>query len=269
MSRNIRKQNQKISFNELENKLKTTHTLSTKMICEYLKTYRPWVSKYILPKLDKLYIPNGYGNNSISWISFLNKYRELDLKESSWYCTNDFKELLKNSLVSCTRQTIKISCTVLLEEKERKPFLDEYIPLNEKLEEKKLAGDWKDIEELYGKIEELNKKYFSENLFSELAICSNKKRTNTLPYSVSPNFDYKNLMAVHDLKGYGGVDETIYRDLFDNGAVRIVFNFTSEKGEHGEKVFYYYDKNDEQYRLKDGSPDWTIPYSFFLENKKI
>lgn len=31
MERNIRKQNKKINFDELENKLRTTHTLSTKM----------------------------------------------------------------------------------------------------------------------------------------------------------------------------------------------------------------------------------------------
>ena len=94
------------------------------------------------------------------------------------------------------------------------------------------------------------------------------KRTLTPAAKYKIDLDYENFMAVHDLKGYGGIDEQIYRDLFNNGAVKLVFSFVAENGDIGEKVFYLYDKKDEAFRPDDNSPKWTVPYSFFLAHKK-
>ena len=70
----VRKQTKSdMTFEQALNALQTTHTLSTRMICELLKTYRPWVTKYILPKLDKIYLNNGKKGTSrksfgINWV---------------------------------------------------------------------------------------------------------------------------------------------------------------------------------------------------------
>ena len=70
----IRKQTKTdLSFEQVLEALQTTHTLSTRMICEKLKTYRPWVTKYILPKLDKIYLNSGKHGASrksfgINWV---------------------------------------------------------------------------------------------------------------------------------------------------------------------------------------------------------
>ena len=278
-----RSQNKKLSFDEIKQALTTTHTLSTRMICEYLKTYRPWVTKYILPKLDKIYIPTGRGNSksSADWVWWLRKFNNIDIKESSWYRRNDFENLLKDSLISCTRQTISVSLTALIDEKERPCFLNDYIPLKESLEEARKTKKWETINKIEKELSKLYSKYLgngfiqsseiywngSKNIPVINAAFSKRSATEQFPYDMK--VDYTSLSAVHDLKGYGGIDEEIYRSLFVNGAIRLEYHFTAENGDHGEKIFYCFDRSDEKYRLNDPSPTWTLPYSFWLKVKKI
>ena len=284
----VRKQtNQKMSFAEAAKALQTTHTLSTTMICEMLKTYRPWVTKYILPKLDKIYLNSGHKGNSrkstdINWVYAMSKALNDDsIKESAWYKKSDFEALLKKSLDSCTRQTIKVSASLFVEPARRKYFCTEFRALQDSLEEIKvqLQEDFsrellEQRKKIYKQIDILYNEYIGSDLMIELTSKVSieeygiSKRTLSPAVKYKMDLDYENFMAVHDLKGYGGIDEQIYRDLFNNGAVKMTFSFVAENGDIGEKVFYLYDKKDEQYRLEDGSPKWTVPYSFFQKYKK-
>lgn len=46
-------------------------------------------------------------------------------------------------------------------------------------------------------------------------------------------------VAPHDVKDYGDTDESVYRDFFKKGYVRIELAVPDMKtGEHGKKVFY-------------------------------
>ena len=279
----FRKQDQKLSFEQIKKALTTTHTISTKMICEYLKTYRPWVSKYILPKLSKIYIPTGRGNSksSADWVWWLRKFNGIDIHESSWYKTGDFEKLLNDSLYSCTRQTIKVSLTALLDENVRPLFLEEYTPLKEAQEKARNKKDWGAAKKSQELLDELYAKYLGEDFIKSVELYWDgavnipivnaffTKRTATAPVPYKMKIDYTSLSAVHDLKGYGGIDEEIYRQLFVDGAMRLEYHFTAENGDQGEKIFYCYDKDDEKARLDDISPWWTIPYSLWLQKKKV
>jgi hypothetical protein len=281
--RNFIKQNSKLSFNEMMNAIQTTHTLSTKRICEILKTYRPWVTKYILPYLDKIFISNGKGKTSFNWVAMVrNKLQDNEFNESAWYKSSDFEELLKKSLYSCTRQTIKCSASVFVPDISRAEFCEQYKFLEEKIDEirkklDKLITDdlLEELKKIKKQQKELIENYLGKSVFEELKsmVTLDEYKPSKRPLSPAENykldFDYMNFMAVHDLKGYGGIDEQIYRDLFNNGAIKLVFKFVAKNGDIGEKIYYVYDrKNDNNYRLDDGSPVWTVPYSFFLKYKK-
>lgn len=285
----VRKQTKSdMTFEQALNALQTTHTLSTRMICELLKTYRPWVTKYILPKLDKIYLNNGKKGTSrksfgINWVYMAAQALENEeITESAWYKTSDFESLLKNSLTTCTRQTIKVSATIFMNEHERESFLALYNIIQEDLQENKKKRYkersmelLKEKADLETQIESLFDKYIGKNIMKELKNVVSideygiSKRTLTPPLKYKMEWDYHNFMAIHDLKGYGGIDEIIYRDLFDNGAVKLVFNFVAPNGDIGEKVFYTYDEQDKKYRLNDGSPEWAVPYTFFMKYKKL
>lgn len=277
-----------MTFEQALNALRTTHTLSTRMICELLKTYRPWVTKYILPKLDKIYLNNGRKGGSrkssgMNWVYMASQVLNNDeITESAWYKTSDFEALLKRSLSSCTRQTIKVSATIFMNEHDRESFLARYNIIQENLQENKkkrytersmeLSKEKADLE---AQQEGLFDKYIGADIMKELKNVVSieeygiSKRTLTPPLKYEMEWDYHNFMAIHDLKGYGGIDELVYRDLFNSGAVKLVFNFVAENGDIGEKVFYTYDSSDNFYRLNDGSPEWAVPYTFFLKYKKI
>ena len=285
----VRKQtNQKMSFAEAAKALQTTHTLSTTKICEILKTYRPWVTKYILPKLDKIYLNSGHKGNSrksndINWVYAMSRALNDDrIKESAWYKKSDFEELLKKSLDSCTRQTIKVSSSLFVESSKRNKYCTTYKELQDSLDEiqlqlrKEFSRELLDQrKKIYKQIDDLYNEYIGSDLMIELTSKVSieeygvSKRTLTPAVKYKIDLDYENFMAVHDLKGYGGIDEQIYRDLFNNGAVKLVFGFVAENGDIGEKIFYLYDKRDEEFRLEDNSPKWTVPYSFFLKYKKV
>ena len=284
----MRKQtNQNLSFTEIAECLKTTHTLSTRMICEILKTYRPWVSKYILPKLDKIYLNSGYKGNSknsidINWVYAMSKVLDDEtFSESAWYKKSDFEQLLKESLTSCTRQTIKVSSSMFVDKKFRNEYCMEYKILENELNDLKEILKTKYSPDLIKQKKIINDNinsvydmYIGSKIIKELKSKVSideytvSKRTLAKPENYSIPIDYNNFMAVHDLKGYGGIDELIYRKLFNNGAIKLIFNFKSENGDIGEKIFYLYDNKDKIYRIDDGSPKWTVPYSFFLKYKK-
>ena len=285
----VRKQsNPDLNFRQVLEALQTTHTLSTTKICELMKSYRPWVTKYILPYLDKIYLNNGRKSGSrksmdLNWVYMASQALQDDtITESAWYKTSDFEALLKKSLESCTRQTIRVSASIFVPEAIRQSFCSEFKLVQEQLEENKrkhykersleLAKEKADLEIRRAALFD---NYIGKDILKELKKQVSieeygvSKRTLTPPQKYDLAWDYQDFMAVHDLKGYGGIDEIIYRDLFDNGAIKLVFSFVAPNGDLGEKVFYTYDKNDEKYRLNDGSPDWAVPYTFFLKYKKL
>ena len=258
-------------FEHVIEMVQTSHNLSIKQICEYMKTYRPWVSKYILPYLDKVYLPNGrrYKTNkrlsSLDWPYYLYTEHKIPTLESSWYNRQDFVNLLKKNLVSITRRTISVSKTFLIEKNKRDIYKSKYTTLmakrNDMIREKK----WNLVVDINEELDLLDNQYLGKECVKAIKNCDETKRTSTQEIEVpNCNWDYKEFKAVHDMKGYGGIDETIYRKLFTSGAIRLEFSFISKKGDIGKKIFYYYDKEDLKYDLADGIPLVTLPYDFFL-----
>lgn len=266
--------NKEREFPDVLNMVKTTHNLSTTAICEYLKTYRPWVSKYILPYLDKVYLPNGrnYKENKkkkkmsfVDWPYLLFNKGIIPTLEASWYSRLDFINLLKQNLVSITRRTIEVSTTYLIAPEERDNYKNEYQKLSEERDKLMDESNWLEVKNINQQLDTLISKYIDDYIYDAIRKCDETKRTQTPAISV-PNceWNYEDFLAVHELKGYGGIDETIYRRLFTKGAVRLEFSFTSKKNETGKKIFYYYDPKDKEYDLEDGMSLVTLPYDFFL-----
>lgn len=294
------KKQEKMTFNEVLEKLETTHKTTISNICNDLKTPRPWVSRYITPFLDKIYLSNGFSGKSLNW----NRVAKIRLgklgtdRDCIYYNTKEYENLIRNSLVSCQRQTISCSPLVFLNDNQKKGLIilfkkakykrDSELESNKndkkKTEvEKKLAEYYiKDyfymslFEEIFRLLEE---NFNKEDFESFKKFFDDRKRSDVAFVDYNCSFEIQKLMAIHDLKGYAGVDEMIYRNLFNNGAVKLVFQFKDNKGNIGKKIFYYYDDdNDGKYRrlleknkeLEElNSWDWAFPYALFLKYKKI
>lgn len=284
----VRKQTKSdMTFEQAAIALQTTHTLSTTKICQILKTYRPWVTKYILPKLDKIYLNSGHTGNSrkstaINWVYAMSMALKDDtIKESSWYKKSDFEELLIKSLTSCTRQTIRVSSSLFVQASRRSEYCSNYKVLQDSLDEiqlqlkKDFSRDLLDQQKkIYKQIDAIYNDYIGSDVMIELTSKVSienygiSKRTLSPAVKYEIDLNYNSFMAVHDLKGYGGIDEIIYRELFNQGAVKLVFEFVAPNGDIGKKIYYVYDERDSQYQLDDGSPQWAVPYTFFLAHKK-
>lgn len=259
--------------------IETTHNLTARDICNILKTSRTWVNWYVTsnPKMQesKINLPNGRGANTngkkqVNWVYLAAKAlgKEGELTASNWYCIEDFENLIRNSVFSVTRQTIQIPVEIFISDHEK--FKDEYNKLQKEIENTATdcAISDRDRFQRIGKMvfqqENLWREYVSEekSLIVSAGDCSNKGRSKIerTPCEIGDIIRHlNNLVAPHELKGYGGTDEQVFRKFFKEGYIRVELHFEGQisdaEGEPdeqgrkprrnvaGEKIYYLKDPN--------------------------
>lgn len=225
--------------------LGNTHTLSIKDICGMLKVSRQWVSKYILPFVDTIYLPNGTVKG-VNWVKIASLRLDKKMSSCVWCNKKEVEALIMNGIVSITRQTRCLPIEWLIDSNHARKFAEEYRNIQNQLEEQfaNFRGTPSDI----FKIAELNKE-------KDKIICSHasgagrklfegrvKKTQRGKVARVEcelPNVDIKeSWIAPHDMLEYGDSDELLYRSFFENGFVRIELVLPDSDGCLGKKVYY-------------------------------
>ena len=236
------------SWKDLIDALDTTYTLSFKDVCRILRASRPWANQYVKPFVPSVFINSSQRGDArsgkINWVRMAAMQLDRpDMTESVWFHTDDFCAYIKGCVTSCTKQTKAVPLTYLMPADR----IEEFVAKREDLrQEIKAAGSPIAIAKLSMAYSLLPYDYFNlENpavrrlLDNQVRITDRTKAPHT-PVPLPTNF-MTTWQAPHDLKDYGDADETIYRDLFRNGSIRIELQLTDEGGKIGTKVFYVRD----------------------------
>ena len=91
-------------------KLRKDYTMSFKQACQLLKCSRSWTARYIKPNCHYIYLNQRYSKMA----AMVLKRESL---ESVWLNSCEFEKLIRDSIQSCSRQTISIPVEYLIESK--------------------------------------------------------------------------------------------------------------------------------------------------------
>lgn len=260
------------SWGELKESLTSTYDLSLTEACKLLKASRSWVNKYIRPLVPAVYISNGRGEKGVDYAFLMSLELGGEFKDLIWLDREAFYQLIERSVV-CTAQTKVLPIVKLIPPDLVDEYKKECASITEAIKE--VVEDGKDPS---GLIEARNKLVVScvkgneeKALLNSRVFPDRRGGVEAVPV-LTPSAT--NLVhywtTVSERKGYGGIDEVIYRDLFKKGAHRAELRITTPTGETSKKIYYYDDPYyPSYYELEYGSV--LIPYvkyRHWLDNKR-
>lgn len=233
------------SWDSLIMALKDTYTTSFKDVCKMLKASRAWINRYVRPNVKSVYISNnrrGDANKGVDWVRLASIELGKEMTESIWFDTGDLIAFITESIVSVTKQTKSVPLDYLMTSEQAKAYIKELDFLNNEIQRVKSL---RERSLLIKQRDTCHLKYLPEdNATKELLQqkMSVTKRTKAVAVSVPlPDRAYEDWVAPHDLKDYGDVDETIYRQFFKSGYLRVEMNMCDQDGCIGKKVYYLAD----------------------------
>lgn len=262
---------EKTQWEKIVDALKTTHTTTTRDICQLLQCSRTWVNNYITPFVPYIRLSQGYKKDHMNWVLMARKQVNRNIYESVWYDTQQLYDYLDSHIISVTAQTKLVSIYDVLDEKEKKIYISENQKIFDKINEYNRRS--KAIEKLLESLdtdiikvakemlEALNKEFnvtpyffeqqikykndFTRKLMKNGRLPDPTKRTlySRVDVPIKPSFATKNLRAVHDIKSYGDSDEIIYRYIFRNGAIRVELALPDKYGKLSKKIYYHFPEN--------------------------
>ena len=221
--------------------LEYTYTLSFRDACKILKASRAWVNRYIRPNVKTLYISNNKRGDSVTganWVKLagLALNRE-GMTESIWFHRQDFYDFIRSSIFSVTKQTKRVPYTFLMEPAAITAFVDHRHAIREEI--RNTENPLQQIL-LYRTYNNLYRDYVSDvakKLLPFIASPTDRSKAPATDVALPEGFLEK-WFAIHDIKKYGDAEETIYRELFKDGAIRIELHVPDEEGIIGRKIFY-------------------------------
>ena len=219
------------SWNLCLDALEQTYTLSITEACEILKCSRTWINRYIRPHIHYIYLSVTYAKAAAF---ILNR----PIKDSVWLNRQEFESWIRSHITSCTRQVVPIPVEQLINHDDVNSFRVQYLDTKKCLKERFRYSIYQ--ADLKKELTNLIQKYLSpigKAIFSRQGNPMCRTMTPAINVPV-PEFELTELMAPHDLKGYGGVDEIIYRDLFAKGCYRIVIGLPDADNSISEKIYY-------------------------------
>lgn len=248
MKNYIKQQENFKNFDDLVSAAISTYTLSFKNACRALKCSRSWANKYIRPFVPAIYVTNGKTTdskgkiiNGTNFAAILNKKIHERTgnneygSESVYLDEMKFNEYIYSKIVKCQKRSKKISKTYFMDDKVLKSY---YRKMFEVVYLYYRKNEIKDVD-----IDSIFLNYLEEEIRDVLKdnIVLPTKRTDAEFVDVPiPDVNIEDWKAVHDLMDYGDVEETIYRQLFKEGAIRIELMFPDQAGELKSKGKVYY-----------------------------
>ncbi|MBO4651629.1 MAG: helix-turn-helix transcriptional regulator [Clostridiales bacterium] len=242
--------------------LSTTHTISVQDICQILHAPRSWVNRYILPHIDKIYLPDGKRAGkevNTNWKEVAAIQLGKDMQDSTWCNKEDFDNLIMGSILSVTKQTKLIPVELLVQDK--KAFAEEYGKYTERINElaEKANADPYTPMETYAELADLKKQQATsyrrqlsnegrQVMRSNLPSAGNPDATKSIPVRL-PSVPIEKWIFPEDLKDFAEVEETGHKYFFKNGYIRIVLSFIDPNGNSVRKNFYVADPEAMYHRL--------------------
>ena len=234
--------------------LSTTHTISVQDICQILHAPRSWVNRYILPHIDKIYLPDGKRAGkevNTNWKEVAAIQLGKDMQDSTWCNKEDFDNLIMGSILSVTKQTKLIPVELLVQDK--KAFAEEYARYTQKINDlaKKANEDPYTPMETYAELADLKKQQamsYRRQLSNEgrqvmrsnLPSAGNPDATKSIPVRL-PSVPIEKWIFPEELKDFAEIEETGHKYFFKNGYIRIVLSFIDPNGNSVRKNFYVAD----------------------------
>ncbi|MBO4928152.1 MAG: helix-turn-helix transcriptional regulator [Clostridiales bacterium] len=234
--------------------LATTHTISVQDICQILHAPRTWVNRYILPHIDKIYLPDGKRAGkeiNTNWKEVAAIQLGKDMQDSTWCCKEDFDNLIMGSIQSVTKQTKLIPAELLVQDK--KAFAAEYASYTERISElaAKLNEDPHAPMEKYTELADLKKQQLQcyrrqlsnegrQILRSNLPSAANPDGTKSIPVRL-PSIPIEKWIFPEEIKDFAEIEETGHKYFFKNGYIRIILSFIDTNGSSVRKCFYVAD----------------------------
>lgn len=241
------------------------YTTSIRDACKTLKTHRNWVQKYVRPHVHYIYLSNGAGK-SANYVRAAASCLHKEIRDSVWLHTQEFEDLIRKGISSCTRQTINIPMEWLIEADKLLEFQKKYRELYQKMQKEPLISFL--IAEEMKQLVIKNAHPVGKTVYKNAPSIYKRSAVSPVKCKV-PIFSLTELQAVHDIKDYGDADEDIYRMLFQGGCYRLVLTLPDETGSTSEKIFYISPKDKLQHR-EDSVGNVLIRYEdyqkFFISN---
>ena len=234
--------------------LGTTHTLSVQDICQILHAPRTWVNRYILPHVDKVYLPDGRRAGkeiNTNWKEVAALQLGKDIQDSTWCSKEDFDNLVMGSIQSVTKQTKLIPAELLVADK--KAFAEEYAGFSQKIADlaESLNADPFSPMEKYIELADLKKQQRvcyrrqlsnegRQILRSNMPSASNPDATKSIPVRL-PSVPIEKWIFPEEIKDYAEIEESGHKYCFRNGYIRITLSFIDANGNSVRKTFYVAD----------------------------
>lgn len=237
------------SWQEVLEALQTTYTTSFKDVCRLLRASRPWVNQYIKPFVPSIYLNSNLRGDKktlrVNWVqAAAAQLGRPDMNESVWFNTEVLHAFLLGAVTSCTKQTKSLPMTYLMPPERVSEFADKRAELRSLM---RAAQSMKELASLSAEYNSLPAQYYRQDdatkwLLNDQVYITKRTEAPATPVPLPDDF-MKKWQAPHDLKGYGDADETIYRQLFRSGSIRIQLELQDETGKVGTKIFYVSDPN--------------------------
>ncbi len=242
--------------------LSTTHTISVQDICQILHAPRSWVNRYILPHIDKIYLPDGKRAGkeiNTNWKEVAALQLGKDMQDSTWCSKEDFDNLIMGSILSVTKQTKLIPAELLVQDK--KAFAEEYNQYTQRIADlaKELNEEPLSPMEKYTELADLKKQQgqcYRRQLSNEgrqimrsnLPVAGNPDATKSIPVRL-PSVPIEKWIFPEDIKDFAEIEENGHKYFFKNGYIRIVLSFIDTNGNSVRKSFYVADPETMYHKL--------------------
>ena len=236
------KEQRQRTWNELIDDLKNDYTLSIKDVCKLLKASRGWVSKYILPHVDTIYlnsrIRDGKHMIGVDWVKMVAKKIGREMSESTWINKREFEDLIARSIVSITKQTKSVPVTVLMKPEMVDTYFAEFEDL---LAAADAEGDINKKYVLWAAAQDVHYKYIDDRaaeLLKHKCKLTERGKVERVPVDFPADATIADFVAPHDIKDYGDTDEEVFRGFFRDGYIRVELAVPDADGVVGSKVYY-------------------------------
>lgn len=237
------------TFSDLVKAASSRYTLSFRDACKALKCSRSWAQNYIRPNVPSIYLQNGKGTGKANYARLVSlaiqqqeNIDEFHYSNESVYLDREaFVAFIYNSISSCQKRSKRIYKTYFIQKENLTNYYSEllvlYQTLTSGIAKKEIEGIWEQINILYLKYAENE---FVKDIIHPAIIYPTKRTAAPFIEVPIPNTPIEDWMAIHDLMDYGDIEETHYRNLFQDGCIRIELKIPDKNGEikSSGKVFY-------------------------------
>jgi hypothetical protein len=248
------KHEKNLEWGSILNALETTHNLTIREMCRILKTGRTWVTKNVVPQIsdNMIYLPSHRGNskNRINWaVVAARQLGRGDIIETKWFCRQDFYDLISRSIVSVTKQTIRLPVELFV--KDKSVFHAKYSEYSNKIFEVNQNVAMPDMKKisLLNKLYQEQEEFWHTVLSEEMALIveegecgkTSRSKVETTHCNYDVVSEIERWVAPHDVLDYGDCDEQVYRKFFAYGYIRIELQIKGKEDKISKKVFYLND----------------------------